>query len=38
VYEITVTVNDKVSGQSIKPTAKFAVEGAPVVATAGQPK
>lgn len=38
VYEITVTVNDKVSGQSIKPTAKFAVDGVPVVASAAQPK
>jgi GWxTD domain-containing protein len=38
VYEVTVTVNDKVSGQTIKPTAKFAVEGAPVVASVAQPK
>ncbi len=38
VYEVTVTVNDKVSGQSIKPAAKFTVEGMPVVATTGQPK
>jgi len=34
VYQVTVTVSDKVSGQSIKPTAKFAVEGSPVVAAA----
>ncbi len=38
VYEVRVTVNDKVSGQSIKPTAKFAVEGTPVVASTAQPK
>jgi GWxTD domain-containing protein len=38
VYEVTVTVNDKVSGQSIKPAAKFAVEGTPVVASVAQPK
>lgn len=38
IYDVTVTVNDKVSGQSIKPMAKFAIEGAPVVASTGQPK
>ena len=38
VYEISVTVNDKVSGQTIKPAAKFTVEAVPVVASAAQPK
>ncbi len=38
VYEITVTVNDKVSGQTIKPTAKFSVVPVTEVAAATQPK
>jgi GWxTD domain-containing protein len=33
LYQVTVTVKDKVSGQSVNPTAKFAVEESPTIAS-----